>query len=106
MNAKLGTSTMPLMKAILHKYNGQLALALILAMIVSTSMQLVHDQLVDHDHGIECPMFVVDGSSPLPEAQSQCVRSKQLVQTVPFTPVALVLSTLEKQQARAPPISH
>lgn len=96
---------MPAMKALLHKYNGHLALALILTLVVTSSLQLVHDQLVDHDHGIECPMFVVDGSSPLPTASLQCVPSKQALEAAPFTLVAFAVNTLNKQQARAPPFS-
>ena len=93
------------MKAILHKYNGQLAIALILTMIVCVSMQLVHDQLADHDHGVECPMFVVDGSMPMPTAQLHCAHAKQTVETLSYSPLSLVLSFVEKQQARAPPFS-
>jgi len=93
------------MKALIHKYNGQLAAALILAMIVSVSLQLVHDQLVDHQHGSDCPMFVVDGSTPAPATQSQCGHAKQSVEALPFTPISLLLRTVEKQQARAPPVS-
>ena len=93
------------MNTLLRKYNGHLAIALILTMIVSVSMQLVHDQLVDHDHGIECPMFVVDGSTPVPAAQLHCGLNKQAVERVSFSPLSLVLSIVENQQARAPPIS-
>ena len=96
---------MPAMKALLHKYNGHLALALILTLVVSSSLQLVHDQLVDHDHGIECPMFVVDGSSPLPAASIQCAPAKQAVEAAPFTLTAFVVNAINAQQARAPPFS-
>lgn len=93
------------MKALFHKYNGQLAAALILAIIVSASLQLVHDQLVDHQHGLDCPMFVVDGSTPAPAHQGDCAQTKQSYEALPFTPISLLLRTVEKQQARAPPVS-
>jgi len=104
LKARWGSSTMPAMKALLHKYNGHLALALILALVVSSSLQLVHDQLVDHEHGIECPMFMVDGNSPLPSVSVECVHTKQNVESVPFTLVAFAVNTFNTQQARAPPI--
>ena len=88
------------MKALFHKYNGQLAAALILAIIVSASLQLV-----DHQHGLDCPMFVVDGSTPAPANQGDCAQTKQSYEALPFTPISLLLRTVEKQQARAPPVS-
>lgn len=91
------------MSAFLRKYNGHLAVALILAMIVSVSMQLVHDQLADHDHGIECPMFVVDGSTPMSVAPASCGHVKQTVEAATYSPISLIYQFLDRQQARAPP---
>lgn len=93
------------MKTLLHKYNGQLAAMLILTLIVSVSLQLVHDQLVDHQHGSDCPMFVVDGNTPVPTEHVQCGHRKQTVEALPFSPISLMLRVVEKQQARAPPAS-
>lgn len=50
-------------------------------------------------------MFVLDGSAAVPEATSGCISAKQELEKQTFHPIALVLSQLEKQQARAPPIS-
>ena len=50
-------------------------------------------------------MFVLDGSAAVPEATSGCISAKQALEKQTFHPIALVLSQLEKQQARAPPIS-
>ena len=94
------------MRLLIRKYNALLATTLSLVLMVGGSLQLVHDQLVDHDHGIECPMFMVDGSTPVPSAEhSQCAPPKQAVEALNFTPVSLVLNLVAKQQARAPPIT-
>lgn len=97
------------MKSFLHqrlrKHNGLMASMLTLVILISGSLQLVHDQLVDHHHTVDCPMFVLDGSAAVPEATSQCISAKQALEEQAYHPVALVLSQLEKQQARAPPAS-
>lgn len=89
----------------LRKHNGSLALLMTLVIVVSGSLQLVHDQLLDHHHTVDCPMFVFDGSTAVPSAADTCHASKQAVEEHAFHPISLVLSQLEKQQARAPPIS-
>jgi hypothetical protein len=89
----------------LRRHNGLIASMLTLVILISGSLQLVHDQLVDHHHTVDCPMFVLDGSAAVPEATSGCISAKQALEKQTFHPIALVLSQLEKQQARAPPIS-
>lgn len=89
----------------LRKHNGLIASMLTLVILISGSLQLVHDQLVDHHHTVDCPMFVLDGSSVLPEPSSSCIIAKQAIEKQTYHPIALVLSQLEKQQARAPPVS-
>ncbi len=89
----------------LRKHNGLMASMLTLVILISGSLQLVHDQLIDHHHTVDCPMFVLDGSAAVPEATSQCISAKQALEEQAYHPVALVLSQLEKQQARAPPLS-
>jgi hypothetical protein len=90
----------------MRKYNALLATTLSLVLMVGGSLQLLHDQLVDHDHGIECPMFMVDASSAVPSVEySHCAPPSKTVKPLTFSPISLVLNTVEKQQARAPPIS-
>jgi len=97
---------MPAMRLLLRKYNALLATTLSLVLVVGASLQLLHDQLTDHEHSIECPMFMVDGSAAVPSvAYSHCAHPKQTVKPLTFSPISLVLNTVEKQQARAPPIS-
>lgn len=95
------------MKHILHsrlrKYNGLTASVLTLVILVCGGLQLVHDHLIDHHHTVDCPMFVLDGSAALPETSSQNVAFKQPIEEFAYSPVVLVLSQLEAQQARAPP---
>ena len=97
------------MKFLLHsrlrKHNGLMASMLTLVILISGSLQLVHDQLTDHHHTVDCPMFVLDGSAVVPEASTQCTSAKLALEEQAYHPVALVLSQLEKQQARAPPTS-
>lgn len=89
----------------LRKHNGLLASVMTLIIVISGSLQLVHDQLLDHHHTVDCPMFVLDGSAAVPSAEGTCLAHKQTVEQQSYHPIALVLSQLEKQQARAPPTS-
>jgi CHASE1-domain containing sensor protein len=87
----------------LRKHNGFIAQLLSLVIMISGSLQLVHDQLLDHEHTVDCPMFVLDSSAAVPEATSLCIVAKQIVEEQPYHPIALVLSQFKTQQARAPP---
>ena len=89
----------------LRRHNGLIASMLTLVILICGSLQLVHDELIDHQHTVDCPMFALDGSAAVPEATISCVSAKQALEKQTFHPIALVLSQLEKQQARAPPIS-
>ncbi len=91
------------MKTRLYKYNGHLAATLILVMIISVSLQLVHDGLLDHHHDIDCPMFVVDNGSGLSASQTGCTPKPQTVESTFFSPSAVLLRIIDKQPARAPP---
>jgi hypothetical protein len=95
------------MKHILHprlrKHNGLTASVLTLVILISGGLQLVHDHLINHHHTVDCPMFVLDGSAAVPETISLNVVFKQTVEQFAYHPVVLVISQLEKQQARAPP---
>ncbi|GAA6134736.1 hypothetical protein NBRC116188_15250 [Oceaniserpentilla sp. 4NH20-0058] len=89
----------------LRKHNAMFASVLTLVILISGSLQLVHDQLLDHHHTMDCPMFVLDGSAATTTDTTECNATKQAIEQHTFTPVSLVLSQLEKQQARAPPTS-
>ncbi len=95
------------MKRFLHKHNSLLATALSLVLLISGSLQLVHDQLIDHAHNADCAMYVLDGSSAIGSQQTVCLASQQLVEATPLHPVKLVLSQVDQHPARAPPsITH
>jgi hypothetical protein len=85
------------------KPNRFITLLLSLVIVISGSLQLVHDQLVDHHHTIECPLFVLDGSSALLETSTLSICSKQFIEEQSYRPIALVLPQLGNQKARAPP---
>jgi len=89
----------------LRKHNAVFASVLTLVILISGSLQLVHDQLLEHHHTVDCPMFVLDGSAANTTDTVECSSTKQAIEQHAYTPVSLVLSTLEKQQARAPPRS-
>ncbi len=101
----LAPAMLPFMKRLLRKYNGALALTLSLILIVSGSLQVVHDHLIDHEHTEECAMYMVDGKQPLSHKPATCIAHKQVVESTPFFPIQLVLSYVYKQQPRAPPHS-
>lgn len=91
------------MKRFLHKHNRLLATALSLVLLISGSLQLVHDQLIDHAHNADCAMYVLDGSTAIGSQQASCLANQQLVEATLLHPVSLVLSQVEQHQARAPP---
>ena len=94
------------MRLLLRKYNALLAMTLSLVLVVGASLQLLHDQLTDHEHSIECPMFMVDGSAAVPSVEySHCAPPSKTLTPLTFSPISLVLNPIEKQQARAPPVS-
>ena len=85
------------------KPNRFITLLLSLVIVISGSLQLVHDQLVDHHHTIECPVFVLDGNSALLETSNLSACNKQFIEEQSYHPISLVLPPLENHQARAPP---
>jgi len=95
----------PQFRKMLRKYNGTLAMVLSLVLVISGSLNLIHDQLLDHQHDSDCAMYMVDGKSPVAALQASCSAVKQQVVDQPYTPVSLVLSQFEKHAPRAPPQS-
>ena len=95
----------PQFRKMLRKHNGTLAMVLSLVLVISGSLNLIHDQLLDHQHDSDCAMYMVDGKSPMPSKAVHCTASKQAVVEQPYTPVSLVLSQFEKHAPRAPPQS-
>lgn len=85
------------------KPNRLITLLLSLIIVISGSLLVVHDQLVDHHHSIECPFFALNGSSALPGTTALSTCTKQIIEEQSYRPIALVLPQLEKLQARAPP---
>ena len=86
------------------KPNRFLTLILSLVIVISGSLQLVHDQLVDHHHSIECPFFALNGSSALTGTPTLSTCTKQVIEEQAYSPIALVLPHLKKPQVRAPPV--
>ena len=95
----------PQFRKMLRKYNGTLAMVLSLVLVISGSLNLIHDQLLDHQHDSDCAMYMVDGKTPVAAPQANCSAVKQQVVDQPYTPVSLVLSQFEKHAPRAPPQS-
>lgn len=105
---------MNFLSRLLHKYNGHIAVVIALAVLVSGSVQAMHDQLSDHHHdhnhdhahesSSDCHTCALESSKsaplPLPAA---CGIRKQSVEAIPFTPLSLVLNAVDVSQARAPP---
>jgi len=95
----------PQFRKMLRKHNGTLAMVLSLVLVISGSLNLIHDQLLDHHHDSDCAMYMVDGKTPVAAPQVSCSAVKQQVVDQPYTPVSLVLSQFEKHAPRAPPQS-
>ena len=95
----------PLFRKMLRKHNGTLAMVLSLVLIISGSLNLVHDQLLDHHHDSDCAMYMVDGKTPVSDKQPTCSAVKQKTVDQPYSPISLVLSQFEKQVPRGPPQS-
>lgn len=89
----------------LRKHNGFLALFLSMVLVISGSLQLVHDQLLDHHHDSDCAMYVVDGNAPAANAHHNCSIVKQPAQESSYSSVSLLVSQFQQHAARAPPIS-
>lgn len=87
----------------LFKHNGFLAMLLSMVIVISGSLQLVHDQLQDHKHDSDCAMYVVDGNTPIATASSDCVALKQQVADQPYSPFNFVVSQFNHHAPRAPP---
>ena len=94
----------PLFRKLLRKYNGALAMMLSLALIVASSLNLIHDQLLDHDHDSECVMCVIDSKpTVLAKEPNCCELGVQQTEIQHFSVINLILSHLETHSPRGPP---
>ena len=89
----------------MRKHNGFLAMFLSMVLVISGSLQLVHDQLLDHHHDSDCVMYAVDGNSPVSNATSECSTIKQRVEDQDYSSFTLVLSQFNQHAPRAPPVN-
>ncbi len=105
LKLRLVAAIVQLMKGFFHKHNGLLAGVLSLVLVISGSLQLVHDQLLDHQHNSDCAMYTLDGNTPIAGQQSACLTQKQQIEAEPLSPIQLVLTQVEQHKARAPPVS-
>ncbi len=93
------------MRNAIYKHNALLAIALSFLLIVSSSLQVVHDQLVDHQHNSDCAMYVLDGNGAAASEQTVCAVKKQSIAINSLLPVFWVLSQVSPALARAPPVT-
>ena len=102
-NGPITPTSIGAMRGFLRKHNALLALVLSLVLVVGGSLQLIHDQLLDHQHTSECAAYMVDGKLPLGQSPAACEASKQAQQSTPYSPIKIAFSLLTNQQPRAPP---
>ena len=76
-----------------------------MVLVISGSLKLVHDQLLDHHHDSDCAMYVVDGNASAANAHHNCSIVKQPAQESSYSSVSLLVSQFQQHAARAPPIS-
>ncbi len=91
------------MRRFLRKHNAALALTLSLFLIVSGSLQLLHDQLIDHQHTSECATYMVDGHVPLLSQAITCHIIHTVIPTVPLTISSAYPPVYSLHPPRAPP---
>jgi len=89
----------------LRKHNGFIALLLSMVIVISGSLKLVHDQLLNHHHDSDCAMYVLDGNTLLTNATSECIPTKQHAETPSYSSFLLVVSQFYQYAPRAPPAS-
>lgn len=95
----------PSIRQSIRKHNGFMALFLSMVIMISGGLQLVHDQLLDHQHDSDCAMYVVDGNTPVASASSDCSVIKQDHTASSYAPVALLVTEFTQYAPRAPPIT-
>jgi hypothetical protein len=88
----------------MRKHNGSLAMFLSLIILISGSLQLVHDQLLDHQHDSDCAMYVVDGNASIVNSSSDCTAFKLQAEEQLYSPFTLVISQFNHHAPRAPPV--
>lgn len=79
-------------------------MCLSMVIVISGSLQLVHDQLLDHQHDSDCAMYVVDGNTAISSASSSCTGFKQQVEQLSYSPFQLAISQFNYYSPRAPPV--
>ena len=89
----------------MHKHNGFIAIFLSMVLVITCSLQLVHDQLLDHQHDSDCAMYVVDGNASIVNGGSDCTAFKQQAEAQSYSPFTLVISQFNHHAPRAPPLS-
>ena len=89
----------------MHKHNGFIAIFLSMVLVITCSLQLVHDQLLDHQHDSDCAMYVVDGNAPASAAVKDCSVVKQVYAASTYSSVSLLVSQFKQNAPRGPPIS-
>jgi hypothetical protein len=86
-------------------HNATLGIMLSLVLIVSASLNLMHDHAVDHEHDTDCVMCVVDGNTSVASLPVSVASDKQLLENLNYSPVSLTPTQFELQTARGPPVS-
>jgi hypothetical protein len=81
-----------------------MAIFLSLIIVISGSLKLAHDQLVDHHHDSDCAMYAVDGNTPIVNSSSDCMGFKQQVEEQLYSPFTLVITQFNHHAPRAPPV--
>jgi uncharacterized membrane protein len=87
-----------------HKHYGLMAIFLSLIIVISGSLQLAHDQLVDHHHDSDCAMYAVDGNTPIANSSSDGIALKQQAEEQLYLPSTLVITQFNHHSPRAPPV--
>jgi hypothetical protein len=86
------------------KHNGLTALFLSLVILISSSLQLVHGEILDHNHDSDCAIYAVYGNAPEADSSSVCVNIKQQAEIKPYAAiVSLVVIQFKQHAPRAPP---
>ena len=88
----------------IRKHNGFMAMLLSMVIVISGSLQLAHDQLLDHHHDSDCAMYFVDGNAPVSNETSGCSTIKQQVENQIYSPLTVVISQFNHHAPRAPPV--
>jgi hypothetical protein len=86
------------------KHKGFTALFLSLIIMISSSLQLVHGEMLDHHHDSDCAIYAVYGNLPVPESSCASAIIKQQAEIQYYSTVSLVVSQFKQHAPRAPPV--